>query len=487
MNQQVPDAQHLKMDDDIVISVRGVGKMYPLYAQPRDRLKQSIKEVLPGFLANKTRQFHRQHWALNDISFNLKRGETLGIIGKNGSGKSTLLQIISGTLSPTNGQVWVRGRVAALLELGSGFNSEFTGRENVYMNGSILGLSTEEIDQKIEEIADFADIGEYIDHPVKLYSSGMYVRLAFAIQTFVPKEIFVVDEALAVGDEAFKRKCLASLDNFRQAGGTVLLVSHDLQTVIYQCDNCILLHEGTLVTEGKPKPVTDLYQRLLFSKSHEARTIVAVVREHGLEAGLKNADDDFEGDNNTIGKVTEASQLPGGTESSSWFDPNLPGLEEVVYGTGDAEIIDFGMYDESSQRVNILLMGKHYRWSYLVLFNRDVTDVQFGMLIKRVDGLPVSTIASKQQKIRVDRIPHGTIIEASFNLKINLVPGTYYLNSGVDGFVDGRHSYLQRRVDISMVRVVPNNEHQFTGIAYLEQSFSYKIVQESIHEKNQKV
>jgi lipopolysaccharide transport system ATP-binding protein len=483
MNQQAPDVQHLKKDDDVVVSVRGVGKMYPLYAQPRDRLKQSIKEMLPGFLAKKTRQFHRQHWALNDISFDLKRGETLGIIGKNGSGKSTLLQIISGTLAPTNGQVWVKGRVAALLELGSGFNSEFTGRENVYMNGSILGLSTEEIDQRFEEIANFADIGEYLDHPVKHYSSGMYVRLAFAVQTFVPKEIFVVDEALAVGDEAFKRKCLASLDRFRQAGGTVLLVSHDLQTVIYQCDRTILLHEGTLVTDGKPKSVTDLYQRLLFSNPHEARTLAADVREYGLEAGLKKASVEFEKDAPVTDKGTDIIQESTDEGDSGWFDPNLPELEEIVYGTGDAEIIDFGMYDEKGQRVNMLLMGKSYRWTYLVRFKRNVTDVQFGMLMKRVDGLPVSSIASKQQKVQIDRVAPETIIEASFDLKINLVPGTYYLNSGVDGFIDGRHTYLQRRVDISMVRVVPNNEHQFTGIAYLEQSFSYNVIQESIPEK----
>jgi lipopolysaccharide transport system ATP-binding protein len=452
------------MSDDIAISVRNLSKRYLLYSRPQDRLKQSL-------LWRMGRNYAREFWALRGINFEVRRGETMGIIGRNGSGKSTLLQIIAGTLQPTGGHVQANGRVAALLELGSGFNPEFTGRENVYLNGSILGLSRAHIDHIFDDIVAFADIGQFIDQPVKLYSSGMFVRLAFAVQAFVPKEIFIVDEALAVGDEAFQRKCMAALERFRQNGGTVLLVSHDTQLVVRQCERCLLLHYGQLLANDQSKPVTDLYQKLLYSTPQRSAEILTILKQRGLRDALLDL----------TAQDGERPQVPGrdpmtpDDDPPDWFDPDLPQTDEVIYGSGDAEIYDYGVYNQRGQRVNVLVVGRRYRFVYLVRFHRDVRDVQFGMMLKTVEGLEVAGIASRLERCTVEHIPSSAVVEASFSFKLNVVPGTYFLNAGVDGEADGTQTYLHRRVDICMIRVLPRDSRGWYGIAHLEPSFSYSF------------
>lgn len=258
------------MSSELAISVQNIGKMYTLYKNPRDRLKQSLWYALPKFLrSSQPPEFYKEFWALRDVSFEVKKGEPLGIIGKNGSGKSTLLQIIAGTLAPSWGAVQVKGRVAALLELGSGFNPEFTGRENVYLNGSILGLSREEVNARFDDIAAFADIGQYIDQPIKLYSSGMAMRLAFAVIAHVDADILIVDEALTVGDVLFVQKCMRFLRRFCEKG-TLLLVTHDASAVLSFCNQAIWLHHGAVQRVGYPKTVTDAYLRHLFGKTQNA-------------------------------------------------------------------------------------------------------------------------------------------------------------------------------------------------------------------------
>ena len=256
--------------DGIAIRVRDVSKHYFLYARPEDRLKQSIVPRLQRLAGRTPAKYYRDFAALNGVSFEVRRGETVGIIGRNGSGKSTLLQIICGTLQPSSGSVEVNGRIAALLELGAGFNAEYTGRENVYLNAAILGLARSEIDQRFEAIARFADIGEFIDQPVKTYSSGMYVRLAFATAINVDPDILVVDEALAVGDEAFQRKCYARIEEIQAKGGTILFVSHAAQTIVQLCSRALLIDGGELLLEGRPKIVTGQYQRLMNASANHA-------------------------------------------------------------------------------------------------------------------------------------------------------------------------------------------------------------------------
>lgn len=460
-----------------VISVDQISKIYPLYARPSDRLKQSLWYALPNFLRDKDREFYQEFWALQDVSFEVNRGETIGIIGRNGSGKSTLLQIIAGTLTPTHGEVQVSGGVAALLELGSGFNLEFTGRENVYLNGSILGLSQAEIDALYDEIVAFADIGPFIDQPVKLYSSGMVVRLAFAVQAFVPKQVLIVDEALAVGDEAFQRKCMGVLERFRDSGGTVLLVSHDMQTIVRQCDRCLLLHQGILLADGESKPVTDLYQKLMYSDPQKTAQIINALHQHGLRYALGYFPVD---DEEFTGLIKQKDIKPQDSKSQTesdepvdWFDPNIPQTKEVTYGNGAAEIFEYGMYNPQGQLVNVLIAGNRYEWGYKVRFYQDARHVNFGMMLKTVDGLDVAGISSNREGCTFDHIKAGSILTVTFALKLNLVPGTYFLNTGVDGHVNGQHSYLHRRVDICMIRVLPCDQREPYGLAYLEPKFSY--------------
>src|SRR6478672_3840406 len=232
------------MSSDIAIKVEHLSKCYQIYSQPRERLKQFILPALQGMIGQQPKQYFRDFWALQDVSFEVRKGETVGIIGRNGSGKSTLLQLICGTLNPTSGSLQAHGRIAALLELGSGFNPEFTGRENVYLNGSLLGLSSAEIDVKFDDIAAFADIGEFIERPVKTYSSGMVVRLAFAVQAMVDPDILIVDEALSVGDEKFQRKCFARLEELKSRGTSILFVSHSGSQIVELCERALLLEHG---------------------------------------------------------------------------------------------------------------------------------------------------------------------------------------------------------------------------------------------------
>ena len=246
------------MSSEISIKVENLSKCYQIYDQPRDRLKQFIVPRLQRAIGQPSTQYFREFWALKDVSFEVKRGETVGIIGRNGSGKSTLLQMICGTLNPTGGSIQTHGRIAALLELGSGFNPEFSGRENVYMNGAVLGLSREEIDQRFDAIAAFADIGEFIEQPVKTYSSGMYVRLAFAVIAHVDAEILVIDEALAVGDAVFTQKCMRFLRKFKEEG-TLIFVSHDMGSVLNLCERAVWLHHGQLRQMGESKEIAEAY------------------------------------------------------------------------------------------------------------------------------------------------------------------------------------------------------------------------------------
>ncbi|WP_047550616.1 ABC transporter ATP-binding protein [Methylotenera sp. G11] len=253
--------------DDIVISVKNLNKCFQIYETPRDRLKQFVLTRMQRFFGKPSQQYYREFQALKDVSFEIKKGETVGIVGRNGSGKSTLLQIICGTLAPTSGNVETSGRVAALLELGSGFNPEFTGRENVYMNAAVLGLSQEEIGKRFDDIAVFADIGDFIEQPVKTYSSGMTVRLAFSVAIHVDPDILIVDEALAVGDIAFQMKCLDKMEKIRSSGTTVLFVSHSLEQIKRFCDVAVWIDQGKVKQTGESNYVTDQFRDASLRKS----------------------------------------------------------------------------------------------------------------------------------------------------------------------------------------------------------------------------
>lgn len=250
------------MSSKTVITVSNLSKNYQIYEQPRDRLKQFILPRIQRLLGLQPKRYCRDFWALRDISFEVKRGETIGVLGRNGSGKSTLLQMISGTLTPSSGEISIDGKITALLELGAGFNPEFSGRENVFLNAAIFGLTKEQIEYKFEEIAAFAEIGEFIDQPVKTYSSGMYARLAFAVATALDPEILVIDEILSVGDIFFQARCMRKLDEFRERGGTVFFVTHDTYSVERICTRAIVLDKGRKVFEGATADAVNIYYKI---------------------------------------------------------------------------------------------------------------------------------------------------------------------------------------------------------------------------------
>lgn len=252
--------------DNVAISVQNISKCFFTYEKPRDRLKQAIMPRLQRWVGDETTTYGKEFWALRDISFDVKRGETVGIVGRNGSGKSTLLQIICGTLAPTAGSIETQGRIAALLELGSGFNPEFTGRENIYLNGAVLGLTRDEVNERFDAIAGFADIGEFIDQPVKAYSSGMAVRLAFAVQAQVDPDILIVDEALSVGDARFQAKCFERLRQLKDNGTSILLVTHASEQVVTHCSRAILINDSKIELIGESRPVVNRYMDILFGR-----------------------------------------------------------------------------------------------------------------------------------------------------------------------------------------------------------------------------
>lgn len=318
----------------IAISVSNLSKCYQIYNAPRDRLKQFVLPRLQRLAGRAPKQYFREFWALKDVSFEIKKGETVGIIGRNGSGKSTLLQMICGTLNPSSGSIQTNGRIAALLELGSGFNPEFTGRENVYMNASVLGLTNEEIDTRFEDIVAFADIGEFIEQPVKTYSSGMMVRLAFAVIAHVDADILVVDEALAVGDAFFTQKCMRFLRNFMKSG-TVLFVSHDTGAIVNLCNKAIFLNRGQVVEISTPKEVIELYLTTVY----ESNQAVDGLLTDEISASLPD-----------VKILSEYRDMREALFNSSTLRNDIEVFQfktdEPGFGTGEAKIVSVQLLDQ---------------------------------------------------------------------------------------------------------------------------------------------
>lgn len=329
--------------NDIAIRITNLSKCYEIYATPRDRLKQFVMPRLQRMAGQTPKQYFREFWALKDVSFEIKKGETVGIIGRNGSGKSTLLQMICGTLNPTSGSIQTNGRIAALLELGSGFNPEFTGRENVYMNASVLGLSNEEIDARFNDIVAFADIGDFIEQPVKTYSSGMMVRLAFAVIAHVDADILVVDEALAVGDAFFTQKCMRFLRSFMK-NGTVLFVSHDTGSIKNLCSNAIWLEKGQAIQEGSPKDVCELYLEAFYEAQQGKSSTTRLKQIRKQEDSLSFRDQRLE--------FINSSNLRNDLQIFK-FDP-----EALSFGKGEAIIHDVQLLNENENPMAWIVGGE---------------------------------------------------------------------------------------------------------------------------------
>lgn len=456
------------MSDDIVISVENVSKAYRIWEDPGARLKSPLLDgmarLLPSGstgrnrLQSKAAAYYRDFYALKDISFQVRKGESIGIIGRNGSGKSTLLQIIVGTLQPTTGSVNVQGRVAALLELGSGFNPDFTGRENVYLNGAVLGLSRVETDAKFDAIAAFADIGEFLDQPVKTYSSGMLVRLAFAVQIQLEPEILIVDEALAVGDEPFQRKCYNEIALMKERGVTILFVSHAASAVIELCERAILLDHGEQLLAGPPKLVVQHYHQLCYATAETLTTIRAEVAKIGAALLVQPPSPKPTirvANNGPVHSTAESTDDPANAEVRAYFLEAMEPASRTVFSCRGAEISEARVLDASYQPVNVLIKGHTYALRWIVRFTQDADRVRFGWTLKTISGIILSGAASHVVADGFGHFPAGVVCEITFRFRCLFNPGTYFIDLGVRGMREEPDVLLHGINDALMFKVQP--------------------------------
>ena len=426
---------------DVAISVQNLSKCYQIYENPRDRLKQFVMPRFNRIAVNKPKQYFSEFWALKDVSFEIKQGETVGIIGHNGSGKSTLLQLICGTLTPTAGNVQTNGRIAALLELGSGFNPEFTGRENVFMNARVLGLSQKEIDARFDDILAFADIGDFIERPVKTYSSGMMLRLAFAVQASVDPDILVVDEALAVGDEKFQRKCFARLEDLKSRGSSILFVSHSPASIIELCDRTLFLHHGErLMFDQAPKAIR-AYQKLIYAPVEEQKRLVQEYR-------LSDQPSDF-----TENLSQTHTMVIVNEQSSDVFDAGLLPETTTIYPVQGAEINSIEIHDAKGRVVNVLQPGGNYHFVVAGRFMIDFAGVFFAVHIRSISGVVITGQRYPEEGTFFNQAEAGESFKIRFAFKMDLLPGIYFAGGGI--WSSQEPNCAHRILDAIMFRVVP--------------------------------
>lgn len=426
------------------IQVKDVTKIYKLYDKPIDRLKESLH---PGH-----KEYHRKFYALDKISFDVKKGETVGIIGTNGSGKSTILKIITGVLTPTTGEVKVDGTISALLELGAGFNMDYTGIENIYMNGTMMGFSKKEMDEKLQDILDFADIGDFVHQPVKTYSSGMFVRLAFALAINVEPEILIVDEALSVGDVFFQAKCYRRMEEIRKRGTTILMVTHDMGSIIKYCDKVVLLNRGSFVAEGAPGHMVDLYKKILAGQMDS------------LEEELQTEMNDFSGD----GAQQKAKQYEGLMKDKITINAN-----RTEYGDGRAEIFDLGLFDGRGNLTNLLLKGEMFTIKERIRFNAPIEAPIFTYTIKDKKGTDLTGTNTMFEGADVKPVKNGDVCDVEFTQKMTLQGGEYLLSMSCTGFENGQHVVYHRLYDVANITVISNKNT--VGVYDMESEVSVRL------------
>lgn len=466
-----------------IISVDQVSKVYRLYDKPIDRLLESI--------SLRKKSYHKDFYALRDISFSVRRGEAVGIIGTNGSGKSTMLKIITGVLSATTGKVESRGSICALLELGAGFNQDYTGIENIYMNGTMMGFSKAEMDEKLPAILEFADIGDFVYQPVKSYSSGMFVRLAFALYISIDPEVLIVDEALSVGDVFFQAKCYHRMDELKRKGTTILMVTHDLGSVMKYCDRVVLFHKGEKVGEGLPGQMVDKYKKILAGKDPHAEQFMEeqnflgnVDDQRSGTAKAGNAGSGGAGGTNGTAGSTETNENAGSDsgrntgEAGEHAEPTSAASPEAgqsspkptgfmkdhltlnpssqQYGNGKAEILDFGVLDKDGRPSNVLLKGEEFSIKERIVFHDDIAAPIFTFTIKDKRGMDLSGTNTLFEGKEIPAVKKGDEYYCTFTQRMNLQGGEYLLSISCTGFEEGEHTVYDRKYDITSITVLSN-------------------------------
>lgn len=466
------------MSSEIAIKVEGLSKCYQIYDQPRDRLKQFVLPRLQRIVGQQSVQYFNEFWALKDISFEVKKGEAVGIVGRNGSGKSTLLQIITGTLAPTSGSVSTQGRIAALLELGSGFNSDFTGRENVYLNGALLGFSNKQIDEKFDAIAAFADIGEHLDQPVKTYSSGMLVRLAFAVQVQVEPEILIVDEALAVGDALFQKRCFQRIEKLTSDGTTLLFVSHDQESVRTLTNRALLLNKGKAAAWGLSSEVVLEYRKLLHDE--EAAYFSSLTKE--LTERAKQVSE-------SSVSVDVAPSLPGRTDPIT--APNIEGArsERLSFGDGEVKIIQVETLNGEGHPCSVHYPGDRLRIRVTCESFASIDKLNVSIRLRNKEGVKIYSWGTLNQDMTVNaknmdapifwkqRFEAGDTFQVVLDCACDLGENLYEVQAAIS--VEETMNYMSQRMlhwvdeaaffQVSMKR----DEYFFGGVLDLRMSASW--------------
>lgn len=411
--------------DNYAIKVDKVSKIYKLYDKPFDRVKEAL-----GLSKSK---LYKDHYALNNLDFSIKQGETVGIIGVNGSGKSTILKIITGVLNPTFGNVTVNGKISALLELGTGFNGDYTGVENIYLNGTMLGYTREEMDQKLDTIIKFADIGDFIYQPVKTYSSGMFVRLAFAVAINIDPEILIVDEALSVGDVFFQAKCFRKFEEFKKDHKTILFVSHDLSSIKKYCDRAILLNRGEIVAEGDTKEIVDIYKKILVNQFDENLTV--------------DNDIDLDDEADVLNKIGNS------TDNAGWKQYLAVNPNTVEYGDKQIEIMDYCLVDHNGIITNNIEKNTKFKIKMKVKINKRIQEPIYAFTIKDRLGNEITGTNTLYEGVPTGMVDQNKVLTIEFEQVMNLHAGDYLLSLGCTGYEDVEFKVYHRLYDVINIMV----------------------------------
>ena len=429
-----------KKEAETVIEIKNLTKEYKMYPTKKDRL---IEAVLPGV------ERHSTFRALDDFNLEVKKGEILGILGKNGAGKSTLLKMVTGVVTPTSGEIITKGKISSLLELGTAFNMELTGIENIYQHGQVMGLTNEQIEERKQEIIDFADIGDHLYQPVKTYSSGMFARLAFSCAINVDPEILIVDEVLSVGDMAFQLKCFKKFDQFKKKGKTILFVTHSITDVLKNCTRTIIINSGKKIFDGGVKEGVEKYKKII------------VGLDESVQAKVEKQQPKVE------------KKVKKDNSKNTWKSHFNQNDKIIEYGNGQAEVIDYGIFDEKGNYLQSIDNGKEVVLKSKIKFNDTVNEPIFTMTLKDFNGLEVCGTNTLIEKIATGKYQKGDVVEVSFKTRLRVAPNKYTLSFSCTHFKpNGELEVLSRKYDALLVEVISSKEH--VGVLSLDTDIEIK-------------
>lgn len=456
------------IDNDIVVEIKNLKKEYKMFARKKDRL---LETVIPGY------EKHGTFCAMNDLNLEIRKGEILGILGKNGAGKSTLLKMITGVVTPTSGTINIKGKISSLLELGTAFNSELTGIENIYQHGQVMGLSNEEINKKEKEIIEFADIGDHIFQPVKTYSSGMFARLAFACAINVEPDILIVDEVLSVGDMAFQLKCFKKFEQFKNKNKTIIFVTHGIGDIQRNCTRTIIIDKGTKIFDGDVKQGVEKYKKLIVGidiDEEEKKVLEKQIEEKEETMKILQKSQIQNKENENINNKSQ--NIPNLYQNTNtWMEKCNPNPNVISYGNMNAEVIDYGVFDENDNTTSIINNDQLVTLKSKIKFNKEVVNPIFTMTVKDFKGLDMCGTNTIIEQVITGKFEAGETVIATFIQKIPVTPGKYTLSFSCTRFNErGELEALNRKYDALLIEVLSNKE--CVGLFRIDSRVSFEKV-----------